>query len=194
VKTLVLNASMEFLGVVSWKQAVADAIAGNCIVIEEYDKVIRSERMTMKVPAVIQERVYVNVRWENIFKVSYSPTNVFIRDNYECQYCLKPLRRSRPSQEDQLALAKKGKLDAIMRELPEIDHVKPQSQGGKDTWSNTVCACRSCNSFKVDLTLKEAGMSLKSIPKKPTNMERILKMKLRTINERWIPYLEHYWD
>lgn len=46
-----------------------------------------------------------------------------------------------------------------------LDHVFPQSRGGKDTWENLVAACGPCNTKKADRTPDEAGMPL---AKKPT--------------------------
>lgn len=43
-----------------------------------------------------------------------------------------------------------------------IDHVMPQSRGGKDTWENLVAACARCNHGKADRTPEEAGMRLMS--------------------------------
>lgn len=40
------------------------------------------------------------------------------------------------------------------------DHVKPIEKGGLNTLDNVVIACRSCNSRKKHLTLREAGMKL----------------------------------
>lgn len=31
------------------------------------------------------------------------------------------------------------------------DHIHPQSKGGRDTWMNTITACKDCNSLKGDI-------------------------------------------
>ena len=36
-----------------------------------------------------------------------------------------------------------------------IDHIVPQSKGGKDTPENTVPACQLCNNQKADRTIEE---------------------------------------
>lgn len=42
-----------------------------------------------------------------------------------------------------------------------IDHVLPQSRGGKNTFENTVCCCRHCNEkIKKNRTPEEAGLVL----------------------------------
>jgi 5-methylcytosine-specific restriction endonuclease McrA len=48
-----------------------------------------------------------------------------------------------------------------------IDHVRPQSRGGRSTWANTVAACVACNARKRDRTLAEAGMRLLYEPFEP---------------------------
>ncbi len=51
------------------------------------------------------------------------------------------------------------------------DHVIPKSQGGKDTWTNCVSACRSCNQRKGCRTPEEANMPLVAVPFKPNKSE-----------------------
>ena len=48
-----------------------------------------------------------------------------------------------------------------------IDHVLPISRGGKNTWTNTVCACATCNQRKGNRTPHEANMKLSWEPKTP---------------------------
>jgi 5-methylcytosine-specific restriction endonuclease McrA len=70
--------------------------------------------------------------------------NVFLRDNYTCQYC--------------------------GCEKPEhltLDHVLPQSRNGRNTWENLVCACRDCNFKKGNRTPEEAMMPLLRKPTEP---------------------------
>ena len=61
---------------------------------------------------------------------------IAIRDNFVCQYCGK-------------TITEYG--DAT------VDHIIPQSRGGKDTYENLVLACKSCNSAKGNRTAKEFG-------------------------------------
>ncbi|MEG3435954.1 HNH endonuclease [Pannus brasiliensis CCIBt3594] len=67
---------------------------------------------------------------------------VLKRDKYRCQYC-------------------------GSRSNLTLDHIFPRSRGGRNTWENLVTACESCNGSKGDRTPREAGMSLKSVPKAP---------------------------
>ena len=47
------------------------------------------------------------------------------------------------------------------------DHVIPASRGGRDSWTNSVTACRSCNTRKGNRLPREAQMSLIRKPKRP---------------------------
>ena len=68
----------------------------------------------------------------------FSKRKVFIRDGYKCGYCL----------------------EDVTPKTRTIDHVIPQSKGGKTTYDNVVCACTKCNSRKDDKSLKELGWIL----------------------------------
>lgn len=53
------------------------------------------------------------------------------------------------------------------------DHVRPLSQGGEDSWANSVTACKRCNNRKAGRTPEEAGMALLAVPFVPTHAEYI---------------------
>ena len=46
-----------------------------------------------------------------------------------------------------------------------LDHVLPQSRGGRGTWENLLTCCHSCNRRKRDRTPEEAGMALIRMPR-----------------------------
>jgi hypothetical protein len=56
-------------------------------------------------------------------KVALTRRNIMIRDRFCCQYC------------------------GSKRNLT-LDHVHPQSKGGRNTWCNLVTACMVCNQKK----------------------------------------------
>jgi 5-methylcytosine-specific restriction endonuclease McrA len=86
-------------------------------------------------------------------KVPYSRRNVYIRDQYTCQYC------------------------GTKRDL-SIDHIIPSSRGGKTNFKNCVTSCVKCNTTKGNRTPEEASMKLNRLPYVPTIMEFLsLKMK-----------------
>jgi len=186
MRTLLLNASGEFLGVTDWQSAIGDVVVGNVHVLESYDKTISSQHLELKVPAVVKEISYVNAKFDKIFGVSYGKKNVFIRDHYECQYCGYKCSRESYSNKE---LARKP---SLLKILPTVDHVIPSSKGGASTWENSVTACRRCNGQKDDRMLSDTGLKLKSIPRKPTGFKEILEMKVGQIHDLWIQYLRIY--
>jgi len=89
--------------------------------------------------------------------------NVFRRDGWACVYC---------GDRDKRSLT--------------IDHVVPQSKGGKNTWENLVTACKTCNHKKSDLMPKEFGVDIEQ-PRKPHYL--MLMKQLNYIYPKWKPYL-----
>ena len=55
-----------------------------------------------------------------------------------------------------------------------IDHVLPRSRGGKNTWTNTVTACKPCNVRKADRTPEEAKMHLLYLPYSPSIFDKMI--------------------
>ncbi|MGJ3509629.1 HNH endonuclease [Enemella sp. A6] len=52
-----------------------------------------------------------------------------------------------------------------------VDHLLPQSRGGRNTWMNTVAACSPCNTRKANRTPDEAGMPLRFKPYPPSRAQ-----------------------
>jgi 5-methylcytosine-specific restriction endonuclease McrA len=71
--------------------------------------------------------------------------NISLRGENCCQYCQKQFPRQQLS----------------------LDHIRPRSRGGADSWENIVCACRKCNVRQGGRTPHEAGMTLMRPPGKP---------------------------
>lgn len=94
------------------------------------------------VPRVVRLVRYVVTRWRYSAGPAWSRRGVLIRDGGRCAYCDDP--------------------------ATTIDHVLPRSRGGRDTWRNTVAACRDCNGRKGDRTPAEARMPLHHKPTTPT--------------------------
>lgn len=103
---------------------------------------LRTPNFVVPVPEVI-----VLLRYDRIpcHEAPFTRRNLFLRDDYTCQYC----GTHHPS--DRLS----------------IDHVLPRSRGGVTSWENCVLACVGCNARKADRTLKEAGFSLLRPPVRP---------------------------
>jgi 5-methylcytosine-specific restriction endonuclease McrA len=161
-KCLVLDSSYIPRSVISTERAFVISYKGNADVIHEHPesfKLINPE-LDIKKPSIIRVFKYVN---QQIHRVPLSRDNVFKRDGYCCVYC-----------------------GSDNRKTLTLDHVIPQSKGGKDTFENLVTACRKCNSEKSDLTLEEFG---KQIPQ-PRRPHYLMLMKQIThVPKEWEDYL-----
>jgi 5-methylcytosine-specific restriction endonuclease McrA len=77
------------------------------------------------------------------------------------------------------------------RELSR-DHVRPFSQGGRDTWTNVVTACRRCNNQKASRTPEQAKMQLIAVPFTPTYAEYIFLKGRRVLADQMEYLLAHF--
>jgi len=142
-RVLVLNASFEPLNVINWRRAVKLVVLKKVEVLQESERVVRSARMAVRVPAVVRIVRFVHFhRWD----VKLSRENIYARDKYRCQYCGEELRS---------------------KELT-CDHVVPRSKGGATEWVNVVTCCPGCNRKKGGKTPEEAGLSLLKNPARPS--------------------------
>jgi 5-methylcytosine-specific restriction endonuclease McrA len=168
--TLLLNAdaspvSMLPLSTLDWQEAIRYLVLNKVTVLEWYDDwVVHSASWETKVPAVIM----LNEFHKKKTAVRYTKQNVFLRDDYICQYC--------------------G--TSVSRKTATLDHVIPSSLGGTSTWENSVCACGDCNSRKSN-SLK---MKPKVKPLKPTYYQLVEKRKRlkwdRVPHTSWHYYLQ----
>lgn len=136
---LVLNANYRPLSVYPlsiwpWEDAVKAVVSDRVEVIETYDIEIRSPSISMLLPSVLVLRHYDNPNRP----APLTRANLFVRDNWTCQYCNTRL----PSSE------------------LTFEHILPRSRGGATSWVNLVAACVPCNLRKCDRTPKEAKMRL----------------------------------
>ncbi len=162
--TLLLNFTYEPLRVIDWKKAVILIFLGKAEAISSYDKVIRSVSFSMPLPAVVRLLKYVKNGRKTYMR--FSRENVFIRDNYTCQYCGKKFPPSQLT----------------------YDHVIPKSRGGATDWTNIVTCCKRCNRIKGGRTPEEAGMKLIKQPRRPIMLPG-MQVHRRNIPEEWKPYL-----
>jgi len=164
-KVLVLNQNYEPLSVCNVKRAILLIFLNKAECIVQRDgKVIRAEKIFYPVPSVIRILKYINYRNNEI---PLTKKNILKRDGYTCQYC--------------------GTKEGVMT----VDHVIPKTRGGKDDWTNLVCACVKCNNKKGNRTLKEAGMKLLKKPKKPTRFHLMFaRGKLPDINWKKFLFLD----
>ena len=106
-------------------------------------------------------------------RVKLNRRNLFARDHNKCQYCGNRFPTSELS----------------------IDHVRPRSQNGPDTWENLVCACVKCNSRKGGRTPEQANMKL---IRKPVQPKRNPMISIRLNSDKyasWKAFLDDaYWS
>lgn len=136
---IVENADSSVINCVSWKRAMRLILKGSAQIVEASDQTISNFEGTyvFVIPKIIRLVKYIH----GVFraKVSYTKTNIMIRDKFRCGYC-------------------------ESKENLTIDHVVPISKGGKSTWENSVTACKPCNSSKGNKLLENSGLTLR-IPK-----------------------------
>lgn len=175
-RALVLNAdynpfSVIPLSIIGWREAIVGVITGKYDVVEEYEDVaIRSPSMSFPVPSVVVVKKYQKPEQT----LPFSKKNIFLRDDYTCQYCGGPFSGS---------------------ELT-FDHVIPRSKGGGTDWYNIVSACDDCNRKKGNKEdwispLGKKGPLLK--PYKPSYFDLAGKMKKRKLiipeDSNWEQYI-----
>jgi 5-methylcytosine-specific restriction endonuclease McrA len=135
---LVLNADLGPLHRVTIKHAIRMLLREVAVVHES-----EPDRLigVYPMPKVLRLVQYVVTRWR-FDGPGWSKTGVLRRDHYRCGYCGKTAKT--------------------------VDHIVPRSRDGRNTWTNTVAACGSCNQRKANLTPEEAGMRLMVAPGTPT--------------------------
>ena len=168
---LVLNAdfrplSYYPLSLWNWQDAIRASISNRVNIIAEYDEVVRSPSVEIKIPSVVVLKQYIRPTSAS----ASTRFNFFLRDEFKCQYC-----------------GSKGDMT--------FDHIVPRSKGGRTTWENVVASCQKCNLRKGSKSIKNAGLRLRQKPIKPDpeylrNQGR--KFPPNYLHESWLDYL--YWD
>ena len=161
MRTLVLNAGYEPLGVVSFHRALILVLNQKATILAgSGGEVIHSANQTFSLPSVILLSRYVRVPTAR--KIPVTRRGVLRRDGWRCGYCGKAANT--------------------------IDHVQPKSKGGADTWENLVACCFSCNNQKSNKTLKELGWELRLAPKMPTGMQWLVR-GVERVEPEWDAFL-----
>jgi 5-methylcytosine-specific restriction endonuclease McrA len=164
-RTLLLNTTFEPLSIVSWKKAVMLLFLGKVEVLKEYEREIKGISMSIKQPAVVRLLRFVQ---NNHMNVKFSRKNIFLRDDYTCQYCGK---RFDP------------------RWLT-CDHIIPKSRGGVTEWSNIVTSCIQCNLKKGDKLPEEVNMYPRKRSVRPNGFYMLmLHIGIKIVPEYWKDYL-----
>ncbi len=172
-RVLLLNGNTwEPLAVITVQRAINLLIGGKAIVVEETGEFLRTVRERFSIPSVIALRTYVNVPRRH---AHWSRRGVLVRDYFTCVYCGVTVGD-----------VQKGKV--ITKSDLTIDHIVPKSRGGRDTWTNTACACANCNHKKGDMMTHEGGFKLRWEPKTPRTS--YLVIALGTGPAVWKRYIE----
>ncbi|KPN61883.1 hypothetical protein XMM379_002009 [Aliiroseovarius sp. xm-m-379] len=168
---LVLNAdfrplSYYPLSLWPWQEAIKAVFLDRVNILAEYDELVHSPSMEMRIPSVVVLKDYVKPQK----RVAFTRFNLFLRDEFCCQYC-------------------GGKGDLT------FDHVVPRASGGVTSWENVVAACQKCNLKKGCKPLHRSGLSLRKPARQPTaeelrNVGR--KFPPNHLHESWMDFL--YWD
>jgi 5-methylcytosine-specific restriction endonuclease McrA len=166
-RALILNSSYQPVKLISWQRALVLWFQGKVEVLEYHETIVRSSREAFRIPSVMRLTRYVSPR--RTARLRFSRENVYLRDNFTCQYCGEQFSP---------------------KELT-LDHVVPASKLGRKDWTNMVTACRSCNHRKGNRTPLAAGMPLLSEPKIPTWLKAFEPLidPAGDIPEEWRPYL-----
>ncbi len=162
---LVLNQNYEPLNVCNVRRALVLVIGGKAEILEAKPHTLASVSARFPAPSVIR-LVYLIRRPRP--RVKLTRREIFIRDNYTCQYC-----------------------DRQVSDLT-IDHVIPRSRGGLHVWDNVVSACRACNHRKGGKSIAEARMALHKQPHEPRagmyyTIERRLDTSVQTDWHKFLP-------
>jgi len=162
---LVLNQNYEPLHICNARRALVLVLGGKAEVLQEdMDVHLHTSTDDYTVPSVVRMMYLVHRPRP---RVKLTRREIFLRDNYTCQYC--------------------GK---VTHDLT-LDHVHPKSRDGKHTWENLVSACKECNHRKGGRTPEEARMRLKKSPCEPRAgayyaIQRRLAERPRT---DWLPFI-----
>lgn len=170
--TLLLNADYRPLSVlplstINWQIAIKLDYVGAANVVEYYDDwIVHSSHDEWYVPALMILSEYKKIKRTPKF----SKQNIFLRDNYTCQYC-------------------SGKFES--HELSK-DHVIPKEFGGITKWTNITTACLKCNHKRGSNT----KLQPRKLPYRPTYEEleaKQAKFPVVVHHSSWVPYL-YLWN
>ncbi len=164
-QVLVLNRSYEPIHICGIKRAIILIVKGVAHSEQNTTCFLQSPSTAIPVPAVIRLSHYVHIPYR---KKAYSKRHIYLRDNHICQYC-----------------GKGGNPNDLT-----LDHILPQSRGGKSVWENLVTSCQKCNTKKGDQTPKEAGIKVLNKPKPLSSYFYLHLVRTKAQNNQyWRKYL-----
>jgi len=158
---LVLNQNYEPVSVCEAKRAIILVYLGKAEIVEKLDLELHAISVSMPFPSVVRLIVYIH-KPRN--KIVLNRKNIIKRDYHKCQYC--------------------GNSNLPLT----VDHIIPKQFGGKDSWTNLICACTKCNNKKGNRTPEQANMKLLKKPKKPSHLF-FIQFLIEKPHQNWKPYL-----
>jgi 5-methylcytosine-specific restriction endonuclease McrA len=129
---------LDYMVPLRWKDWVQ-------LAIEDDDDFVQTVNQKIKIPKVIILSKFDKVPKK---RPRFSQKNIWIRDNYTCQYTGKRLKPGEGN----------------------IDHIVPRSKGGSTSWDNCVLACKKINAKKADARPEEVGLKLLKKPEPPKEL------------------------
>lgn len=162
---LVLNADYRPLSLYPLElkpayESIRNVYEETVMVVAEYDEIVRSPTITMRIPSVVALRQYV----AKYTRVPFTRRNVFLRDRFRCQYC---------GEEKQLT----------------FDHVVPRAHGGHTSWTNIVAACDDCNRRKGSrVDMEPMKVPREPTLSELTALRRVIRPKF--IHPTWLDYID----
>ncbi|MBK6906530.1 MAG: HNH endonuclease [Rhodocyclaceae bacterium] len=115
----------------------------------------------------------ISVSGKSLIMADYRPLPVtrelvFRRDRGVCAYCAEHFHE---------------------RDLT-VDHIQPESRGGRYTWMNLVASCKRCNHDKGARTPEEARKPLAYVPYVPNRHEAMILSNRKIIHDQMLFLLE----
>lgn len=165
-RVLVLNSSYQPVKLVSWQKALILWFQDKVEILEFHEIFVRSPSTSFQLPSVLRLKKYVSHKKST--RLKFSRENIYLRDNFTCQYCATQF----PAKE------------------LTLDHVVPASKFGRKDWTNMVTACRPCNHRKANRTPLGANMPLLKEPIIPTWLPVTQpELQISEVPLSWRPYL-----
>lgn len=125
---------------------------------------IRTIRLKILIPKVLLLREFDRLP---IAEIKFNRENVFIRDDFTCQYSGKRCKAADLT----------------------LDHVIPRERGGTTSWENIVTCRRDINSRKANRLPHEAGLTLLRRPAKPKWRPFVSTLHNDQSDASWSPFL-----
>lgn len=171
-KVLVLDSRYEPVKVCTIEAGFVYLYSGRADSVVDSKRTIRGVTRTYSIPWIIR-LTGCAPKARHSLTPRLSRQNIYLRDEYRCQYCLITFPTS----------------------LLTLDHLIPTARGGKTTWENVVSACKPCNHRKGARMIEELGLKLYKKPIRPVFQQSwlfVLRYGLTSVNipTVWSDYVD----